>query len=575
MTQRFYICILAAGLTAGAFWGCSGTKSTANRTPDQAPAQASPKPGNREQSLEHYLQGSMLDQKGEYAKAILEYQDALRYQKDPAIFYAVAKDYSIIGKNELAVENAKEAIRLDPGNRTYHETLADIYVNARDLDGAIGEYAAITRIDSTYKQAWMNLAHLQQVRDPGQALKTYGTILDRFGPEDDIYYQLAQLYAAKHDFSKAAGSLRDLLRLDPGNDDVKKALGDLYLQQDSVDSALGLYNQLVADHPQNVELRAAIAHALLVKQDYDKASEQFDIVLRKDTLSADDQLRFGRVFVAFIQKDSAVAPYAKRLFQRIRDSYPDDWRPYWFLGAIENITHNDTAALFDYNRVRTLAKWNPDGWVGVASVYYDRGVFDSTISILQNAETVAQEEFRVHFLLGIAYQRVHRNPDAVTELEKALHMDDKNVDALTALALTLDEMKRIDESDSIYERALRIDPHNHLLLNNYGYSLAERGLQLDRALKMSKEAVDLQPANQSYLDTYGWIFYMRGDYHEAEKWIKKAVDIGGANAVLNEHLGDIYSKLSEKEKALDYWHKALELDSTNQSLKDKIQRGGL
>lgn len=568
MTLRLCTSLLAAALLAGGLWGCSGTKSTSGTTPGSAPAQA----GNRDLSLEHYLQGSMLDQKGDYANAILEYQDALRNQKDPAIYFAIAKDYSIIGKNELAIENAKEAIKLDPGNKTYHETLADVYVNARDIDGAIGEYAALTRIDSLNKQDWMNLGHLQQVRDPENAVKTYQTIIERFGPEDDIYYQLAQIYAAKRNFVKAAESLKELLKLDPGNDDVKKALGDLYLQQDSIDAALALYNQLVADHPENVELRAAIAHALLVKQDYDKASEQFDIVLRKDTLSADDQLRFGRVFVAFIQKDSAVAPYAKRLFQRIRDSYPDDWRPYWFLGAIENITRNDTAALLDYNRVRSLAKWSPDGWVGAASVYYDRGVFDSTISILKDAENVAQDEFRIHFLLGITYQRQHQNPDAVLELEKAIRMDEKNVDALTALALTFDEMKRIDESDSIYERALRIDPHNHLVLNNYGYSLSVRNIQLDRALAMSEDALRQQPDNQSYLDTKGWINFQLGRYEEAEAAVRRAVELGSKSPVIMEHLGDIYSKMDKKDKAIECWQKALEYGSTTPGLKEKIQR---
>ncbi len=558
---------IIVGVLFGGILGCSGTK--------QASVQPQEQEGNRELSLEHYLQGTLLDQKGDYAKAILEYQDALRSQKNPAIYYAISKDFSIIGKNDLAVENARESVKLEPDNRTYRENLAEIYVAARNLDGAITEYRQIIRIDSTYKVGWLNLARLQMIRDKDEALKTYLAIIDRFGGDDDVYYQIAQIHAAKNDVPKAMDALRDLLRVDPGNDDVRKALGDMYLQQDSVDSALAIYNELVAVHPENVELRAAIAHAYLVKQDYDRASEQFDIVMRKDTLSADDQIRFGRVFISFVQKDSAVAPYALRLFERIRDAYPDDWRPYWFLGAVNNMTRNDSAALLNYAKVRDLAKWNPDGWVGTASIYFDRGQVDTAISILNDALQYVPDEFRVHFILGIAYQRKHQNPEAMSELERAVQIDGKNVDALTSLALTLDEMKRSQESDSIYERALTLDPRNHLLLNNYSYSLAERGLQLDRAMKMSKMAVDQQPTNQSYLDTYGWIFFRMGNYREAEKWIKKAVDVGNASAVLNEHLGDVYSRLDEKDKAIDYWRKALELDPTNQTVRDKIQRGSL
>ena len=93
--------------------------------------------------------------------------------------------------------------------------------------------------------------------------------------------------------------------------------------------------------------------------------------------------------------------------------------------------------------------------------------------------------------------------------------------------------------------------------------------------RSSKEALSQQPNNQSYLDTYGWIYYKMGDYQEAESWIKKAIDLGSKSAVIHEHLGDIYFKRSDKEKAMQFWQKALELDSGNQSLKEKIQRGSL
>ena len=43
----------------------------------------------------------------------------------------------------------------------------------------------------------------------------------------------------------------------------------------------------------------------------------------------------------------------------------------------------------------------------------------------------------------------------------------------------------------LYEEALKLDPENHLVLNNFAYSLAERDIQLERALEMSRKAVDV------------------------------------------------------------------------------------
>ncbi|MBI4548678.1 MAG: tetratricopeptide repeat protein [Ignavibacteriae bacterium] len=544
--------------------GCSASKRTSDLSEP-----------NTELALTHFLEGSLLDQKGDYAKAILEYQDALKYKKDPAIYHAIAKDYSLLGKHELAIQMGREAVRLAPANRTYQESLAGIYITAFDLGSAIKVYEEIIHIDSSYMVGWLNLARLYQLQKPNKAIELYEAVIDRFGPNADAYFQLVQLYSSMNKLDRATEALKGMLAFDPGNIEIKKALGDTYLRQGSVDTALKIYSELVELHPGNLEVRAAIAHAYLVKQDYEHAAEQFDIVLRKDTLSVEEQLRFGQIFTSFIEKDSAVVPYAVNLFERIRETYPDDWRPYWFLGAMSNIAKDDSGALENFKKVKELATSNPDGWVGMASVYYDRGNYDEAIAILTEAKNYVPDEFRVHFLLGVCYQRKHQPIDAASALEKALQLNTNHIDAISALALVYDEMKHYEDSDSLYERALRINAHYHLILNNYGYSLAERGIQLERALRMAKEAVEQQPENQSYLDTFGWVYYRLGRYEEAETYIRKAVELGSKSAVIHEHLGDVYFKMSKKDKALQYWQKALELDSSNQSLKEKIQRGSL
>ncbi|MDI6766848.1 MAG: tetratricopeptide repeat protein [Bacteroidota bacterium] len=542
------------------FVGCSSTKPT---IPDE----------NRNAALEHFLQGSILDQKGDYAKAILEYQDALKYMKDPAIYYAIAKDYAILGKHDLAIQMGSEAVTLNPKNRIYQQTLAEIYLNALDLENAMKEYEKVIKLDPQHREGWHTLARLHMMRNPAKAIEIFKEIVDRFGPDEDAYYQMAQIYSSTGKYDKATEALRQMLLLDPGNFEIAKALGDIYLRQDSVDAAITIYNELTERRPENLELRAAIAHAYLIKQDYESATEQLEYVMKKDTLSADELIRFGQIFVSFIQKDSAVAPLAIHLFEKIKSNYPADWRPFWFLGAINNIMRNDSIALINYFKVIELAKWNADGWTGVASIYYDRNQFEDAINILNEGKKFISEEFRIYFLLGISYQRLHKPTDAASVLEKALQLNEKSIDAMSALGLVYDELKRFEDSDSIYERALQLDPRNHLLLNNYGYSLCERGLQLERAMKMSKEALAQQPENQSYLDTYGWIYYQLGDYKEAERWVRKAVELGSKSTVIHDHLGDIYFKLSEKSKALEYWQKALDLDPNNQSLKEKIQRG--
>lgn len=558
------VCVVLVLILVG---GCSGSKETVSVPPVSEQ--------DRERALNHYMNGLGYDQKEEFANAIIEYQEALEYYKDPAIFNAISKDYSILGKHQLAIRNAKEAVRLEPENRNYRESLAEIYARAFEIDLAAAEYHEIIKLDSNYQTAWLNAARFTQLQRPLDAITLYHVYLDRFGPDWEVYLQLAQIYGNLGEAEKSAEALRNLLTLDPANAEIKKALGDNYLQRDSVDAALVLYNEIVGDHPKDVSLRASMAHAYLLLQDYGKAAEQFNAVMNQDSILIDDQIQFGQLFVSFIQKDSTVAPVARKLFESIRELHPSDWRPYWFLGAIANIMRDDSAALPHYQKITELEKGNVEGWVGAASIYYGWENFEKAAELLEEGKKYVASEFRLYFLLGVTYQRMQKLQDAALALEKAIQLDSKNIDALSSLALVYDELKRREDSDSLYERAIRLDPNNHLVLNNYGYSLAERGLQLERALRMAKEAVRQQPTNESYLDTMGWIYFRMENLDEAERAIKKAIDLGSRSAVIHEHLGDVYSKMEDHEKAVEYWKKALEIDEDNQGLREKIERGKL
>jgi Tfp pilus assembly protein PilF len=151
----------------------------------------------------------------------------------------------------------------------------------------------------------------------------------------------------------------------------------------------------------------------------------------------------------------------------------------------------------------------------------------------------------------------------------------KDINALIQLALVYDGMKKYEECDRLYEEGLKIDPENPTLLNNYGYSLAERNIQIDRALVMAKKAVEAQPENPSFLDTIGWVYFRLGDYKKAELYVKQALEKGEASAVVHEHLGDIYYKLQDIERAMDEWKIALKMDENNVALREKIARGSL
>ena len=104
-----------------------------------------------------------------------------------------------------------------------------------------------------------------------------------------------------------------------------------------------------------------------------------------------------------------------------------------------------------------------------------------------------------------------------------------------------------------YEQALAVDPDRTSVLNNYAYYLSLEGKQLQKALKMSRRTVELEPDNPTYLDTYGWLLYLCKKPKEAKPYFKHAMLYGGKDsATILEHYSVVLDALGEKDLAIYY-----------------------
>ncbi len=558
--------------------GCAPTKEAArvheesaqNKRIDQKLREAL-----RDQALSHFIDGAVFDVKGEYANAILEYQEAVKDDPSPAIYYAMSKDYSLLGKHAPAAESGREAVRLDSTNIVYRENLAAVYLNAFQPDKAIEQYEAIVRIDSNYTTGWFNLARLYQTSRPLRALEIYQRILDQNGDDWDVLIQMAEIYNSLGQFDKAAEKYRRMVELDPSNRVLQRQLAEVYARAGNFKEATKVLENILEVDQNDPDATAALADVYLDQRDFPRAVALYEKLLNRVGNNPEIKLRVGIAYLGQIQRDSTFIAKAKPIFQEVNKEVPNDWRPDWYLGIIAATEKQNALAQKYFERVTQLADWNGDAWWYLGTTYFQDGEYQKLLDAMERARKAVPKDSRVYFLTGLAYSRLNEPEKAVPALEHSLELKPNDLDVLSTLALTLDGMHRYQESDSLYELSLKIDPKYHLVLNNYSYSLAERGLQLERALEMALQAIAAEPDNASYLDTVGWIYFRLGRYEEAQRYIGKAIDAGGASATVYEHMGDICSKLGQKENAERYWKQALDMDATNQALRDKLARGSL
>src|SRR5260370_8182985 len=83
------------------------------------------------------------------------------------------------------------------------------------------------------------------------------------------------------------------------------------------------------------------------------------------------------------------------------------------------------------------------------------------------------------------------------------------------------------------------------------------GQRLDEAESLVQRALNEEPFNGGYLDSLGWIYYKQNKLTDAEAMLRKALEREGHDATIHSHLGDVYSKLGRTEQAAAEWEKSL------------------
>ncbi|MFZ1978712.1 MAG: tetratricopeptide repeat protein [Bacteroidota bacterium] len=575
--KKFQECILLTSFVVGIFFisGCSG--SLPNNAGSIPAVHLSPPVDEtgRDRALQHFINGAALDAKEAYAEAILEYQEALKTDSAAAIYYVLSKDYSLLNTPLQAKEAGKKAVQLDSMNKTYRENLASIYVNAYQQDMAIEQYEKIVRIESSSMDSWYTLARLYQTTKPLRALEIYEKILEHDGDQPDILYQCGVLYTTLGRFDQAAEKFKRMLTLNPDSKQLQKQLADVYTKAGRLSEAKKILQSMLDADQNDPEIIAALADIHMDQKEYTEAIKLYQKLLAQGVTNPEVKLRIGIGMFGLIEHDSTMAPKAQNIFEEMSTVLIGDWRPHWYLGILALNAKKDSLAAYQFKIVTTLAEWNANAWWFLGSTLFSRNKFQEVLEAMQKAEKSVPKDFRIYLLQGLVYSRLAQPDKTIERLEIAHRLNPKDINTLSTLALTYDNEHRYEMSDSLYEEALRVDPQSALLLNNYGYSLSERGLQLNRALEMSLIAITSEPENSAYLDTYGWICYRLGQYQQARQYIEKAVAAGSASAVIYEHLGDVYFRMGDQKKAVTTWQKALEMDSKNETLRKKIERGSL
>ena len=561
---------------------------------------------SKKKAMDHFINGSIAEAKGDYAAAILEFQDALNLDPGSGVYYALGKNYYYLNKLSLAIQNTRKSVELNPNEKESLLLLSTVYSSAKQFDSAIVILERAIELDSLDVELYYKLARLYEPSKPLKAIETYEKITSIIGPDWNVLIRVAELYEKLGNLDAAVSSIEKLVSLDPANFGLQKILIDFYQKSNKLDKALEIADEILELTPDDLDARERKAQILIAQNKWDLAAEEYDYILNEKNVPLDIKIRIGASYFNRSLKDSSLTAVTKEFFETI-DKDTLDWQVKMFLGAVAINEKQDSAAIGYFKLVTELARWNVEAWVRLGGLYFDNRKYEEAVKVMDEAIELFPDDFTINLILGLSLAQLDKHSDAKPYLKKSSELNPSDLTSLSSYAYTLsqlkenelaiqylnqalkikpddvnllgtlgliyDSMEKWSECDSVYEHALQIDSLNALVNNNYAYSLSERGKRLDEALRMVQIAITAAPDNTSYLDTIGWIYYKLGNYSEAKKYLEKAIEIGGESAVMLDHLGDIMFKLGDIQKAKALWQKAFNLDTSNVTLKSKIEKG--
>lgn len=148
-------------------------------------------------------------------------------------------------------------------------------------------------------------------------------------------------------------------------------------------------------------------------------------------------------------------------------------------------------------------------------------------------------------------------------------IDDRDLLYLQAIAAF--ELGRFTESQSLLQRLINTDKTNAQALNALGYLLTTRNERLPEAAQYIQSALDLEPQNPAYLDSFGWVTFKQGNVQAALPYLEQAYRLS-PDAEIAAHLGEVLWTLGEQEQALIIWKLALLDAPDNKDLLSAFKR---
>ena len=504
----------------------------------------------------------MLDTSTEY------YLDLARDTRDHRIAERAARIAVYARDDAAALAAARLWVELDPRNPDPHQVLAIMKLRTGDLEQAAEHLQDIFAYSEgkADEKLWMIANLLGSEKDKDAVLNVMEKLVASHDNSPAALYAFAHVAARLEDLERSRELLEDTLALAPDNDNAALSYISILQRLGREQEALSWLERKLAQREEDgFSLRMAYARLLMEVRQFDKALDQFELLVAREPENIDVLYALALLYLQSNRLEQAETLFIKLSAQE----HLTDTANYYLGRIAEEKRRYDEAG--DWYQGVYKGEHYFDAQVRLAMLLARTGQVDEARSHLQSIQPrSAQQALVIVQAEGDLLIQAERYEEAIAVYSEALD-DGYNPDLLYARAMAAEKIGRLDILEEDLRTILKSEPDHAQALNALGYTLADATDRHAEAYELIKKALELRPTDFYILDSMGWVLYRLGRLDEAIEYLRKALNIR-QDPEIAAHLGEVLWVRGEREQAKEVWETALQQTPEDTRLLDVIER---
>lgn len=528
-----------------------------------------------------FLEAARLKIQKDYAAAFNLLQHCLIINPNASsALYEIAQYYMFLKQIPQGLAALEKAVEHAPDNYWYSQGLATLYQQQNEPEKAITLLESMSisfpdKLDPLY--ALLDLYNGQEKYN--KVIAVLNRLEEKMGKSEQLSMEKFRIYQQMKDDKNAFREIETLIAEYPMDSRYQVVLGDVYMQNGKKEEAYAIYRKVLDAEPDNAMAMYSLASYYEATGQKELCQQQLDTLLLNNKVPSETKMNVMRQFIVQNEQEGKDSIRVITLFNRILEQEPEDAQVPMLYAQYLLSKGMNKESLPVLRQVLEIDPTNTAARMMLLGEAIRKEDYKDVINLCEAGIESNPEMLEFYFYLAIGYNQAERTDDVIAICQKALtQVTDKSKKEVVAdfhsiMGDAYHTKKMNAEAYAAYDSALVYNPSNISALNNYAYYLSVERRNLDKAEEMSYKTVKAEPNNATYLDTYAWILFEKGNYAEARLYIDDAMkNDKGKSDVIVEHCGDIYYMTGDVDGALKHWEQALKLGSESKTLKEKIQK---